>query len=105
MKSRISVGEELLRVLAIIVIKRTVGFKTDLRKDSIVIPDTIRDEIDSIIESVSEIIVMRSGGLAYCRLCGRGSFTKRGLYLHLRRVHLEDIMRLLNEEINNRFNR
>jgi len=39
------------------------------------------------------------GGVIYCALCGRGPLTRKGYYLHLTRVHGEDIHRLVNREI------
>ena len=37
-------------------------------------------------------------GVIYCPLCGRGPFTKKGYYLHLIRVHNNEILSLVTEE-------
>ncbi len=37
-------------------------------------------------------------GIIYCPLCGRGPFTKKGYYLHLIRIHNDEILKLVNEE-------
>lgn len=42
---------------------------------------------------------VRSGGLLYCPLCGRGPFQPRGYYLHLLRLHYPQLVRLLQEEV------
>lgn len=38
------------------------------------------------------------GNVIYCPLCGRGPFTKKGYYLHLIRVHSEEILKMVIEE-------
>jgi len=35
----------------------------------------------------------------YCSLCGRGPYTRRGLYLHLKRVHPHEILELVESEV------
>ena len=40
-------------------------------------------------------LVVTKKGMLYCGICGRGPFTRRGLYLHLMRVHAEDIARAI----------
>ena len=48
---------------------------------------------------VAELIREERKGLVYCGICAKGSFTKRGFYLHLMRVHKEDIKILLEKEL------
>ena len=43
------------------------------------------------------IAVRRPNGI-HCRLCGRGPFTERGYYLHVRRLHYMDIYNLILDE-------
>ncbi len=52
-----------------------------------------------VIGRVSEWVSEDRGGLLWCRLCGRGSFTKRGLYLHLVRVHNFEIKSIIEDEL------
>ena len=82
-------------------LKCMVGFEGDYR-------DRIRENIglklidivEEAIDRITPIVVMRkSNNLIYCRLCLKGPFTKRGLYLHLRRIHKEEIETKLLEEI------
>ncbi len=54
------------------------------------------------IEAVRNVGVRLQGvrdGLYYCVICGRGPFRRKGYYLHLIRVHGEEIAALLEEEI------
>jgi hypothetical protein len=37
-------------------------------------------------------------GVIYCPLCGKGPFTKKGYYLHLIRIHNDEILNLVIEE-------
>ena len=53
----------------------------------------------NVINKVSFWLSYENNGLLYCKLCNRGPFTKRGLYLHLSRVHSNDIKNMLEEEI------
>ena len=51
------------------------------------------------INKVANWISEERNGLLWCRLCHKGSFTKRGLYLHLVRVHNYEIKTLIEEEL------
>ena len=56
--------------------------------------------VSEAIDRVTHIVVSRKrNGLIYCRLCSKGPFTKRGLYLHLRRIHRSEIEEKLLDEI------
>ncbi|NPA85776.1 MAG: hypothetical protein GXO07_07255 [Crenarchaeota archaeon] len=48
---------------------------------------------------VAELVREERRGLVYCGICAKGSFTKRGFYLHLMRVHKEDIKLLIEKEL------
>jgi len=54
-----------------------------------------------VVKRVSSNIVTMRNGLPRCNICGKGPFTRRGLYLHLIRVHRYDIISLLEEEYRN----
>ena len=63
------------------------------------IPESIKekltpDELDAVME-VANMVREEKKGLVYCGICGKGSFTKRGFFLHLMRVHSDDIKTLL----------
>uniref|UniRef100_A0A7J3QDT4 Uncharacterized protein n=1 Tax=Ignisphaera aggregans TaxID=334771 RepID=A0A7J3QDT4_9CREN len=54
--------------------------------------------VDRSMEKIALSLVRKNGGL-WCNLCGKGPFTKRGLYLHLIRVHIKDIEFMVREEV------
>ncbi len=54
---------------------------------------------EEVIRVVAEQLVYESGGLLRCQLCGKGPFTRKGLYLHLRRVHRKMIEELVRREL------
>ena len=56
----------------------------------------------SIEESLSTLLIGCRRGSYYCRLCGRRGFTKRGMYLHLKRVHLSEITFIVEDEFRRR---
>lgn len=51
------------------------------------------------IKRVSQTLVdeVEEGSL-YCRLCGKGPFTRKGMYLHLTRVHNSTLVDLVTVE-------
>ncbi len=51
-----------------------------------------------VVGSISTEIVIDKDGLLYCGICKRGTFTKRGLYLHLLRVHRDEILEMVEEK-------
>jgi len=78
--------------------RKSVGLPvddSDLRRltGSVLFP-VMRD----VVNRVASNITTTKNGLPRCRLCGKGPFTRRGLYLHLVRVHKYDIIALVEEE-------
>jgi hypothetical protein len=55
-----------------------------------------------VIDTLASRLVVYKNNTMRCGLCGRGPFTKRGLYLHLIRVHRDDILGLIDELIEQR---
>lgn len=53
------------------------------------------------IEKVSFWLSESRNSVLYCKLCNKGPFTKRGLYLHLTRIHRSEIKAMLEEELKN----
>ena len=51
------------------------------------------------VKRVAEVIRAEKKGLLFCGICGKGSFTRRGFYLHLVRVHKEDVATLIKQEL------
>ena len=53
-----------------------------------------------VAESILNVgLRLRGESPVYCKLCGRGPFSKKGYYLHLRRIHYQDILRIVRDEI------
>ncbi|MEM0014534.1 MAG: hypothetical protein QXS42_00300 [Zestosphaera sp.] len=52
-----------------------------------------------VIESVAKEVTRVEGASLYCNLCGKGPFTKRGMYLHLTRLHKYELKALLVQEL------
>lgn len=71
----------------------------DQRKLAAISGTSMYKVVTNVISRVSNWISEDRGGLLWCRLCGRGSFTKRGLYLHLVRVHNFEIKSIIEEEL------
>lgn len=53
----------------------------------------------TVIERVSFWLVEENNGLLYCKICNKGPFTKKGLYLHLSRVHRDEIRAMIEDEL------
>ncbi len=64
------------------------------------------DKFDSPVLAGHIIIAVRNIGIylrdekdaIYCKICGKGPFTRKGYYLHLTRVHSDEILQLVEEE-------
>ncbi|MCY0859131.1 MAG: hypothetical protein OWQ54_01740 [Sulfolobaceae archaeon] len=52
-----------------------------------------------VIDRVAFWLSQEENNILYCRLCNKGPFTKKGLYLHLLRLHRDEIKYMLSEEI------
>ncbi|MGC9105798.1 MAG: hypothetical protein ACP5HQ_05185 [Thermoprotei archaeon] len=55
----------------------------------------------SVVATASQV-VQDSNGLLFCKLCSKGPFTKKGMFLHLTRLHRGEIKTILESEIRNR---
>ena len=53
--------------------------------------------MEAIRLTASRLVHDRDGVL-YCRLCGRGPFTPKGMYLHLTRLHQSELISMVNSE-------
>lgn len=59
----------------------------------------LKEGILRSLEEVAGTLVFRKGSSLYCRLCRGGPYTRRGVYLHLLRIHLRDIESVVKEEL------
>jgi len=53
------------------------------------------------VEKVAFWLSDSRNSVLYCKICNKGPFTKRGLYLHLIRMHRNEIKAMLEEELKN----
>ncbi|MEB2837407.1 MAG: hypothetical protein GSR80_000795 [Desulfurococcales archaeon] len=51
------------------------------------------------VKNVALRVVVERGGALYCGICGRGPYRRKGLYLHLKRIHGDDILDLVELEV------
>lgn len=68
------------------------------------VPASIRPAAAEVVERLAkDLAEVDEKGILRCRVCGKGPFTRKGLYLHLRRVHsdiiIEEARRMLEEAI------
>jgi len=80
------------------IIRKSLGLNVDdLDLASIVGTSNIPVMRRIVDDIASKIVVFKNNNLR-CGICGRGPFTKRGLYLHLTRLHVNDILAMIDEE-------
>ena len=93
-----SLAERLIEFAA----REASKIRYDRNKLQVVIgPSLSKISLDAIITVASEV-VKEKNGLLYCSICKKGPYTKRGMYLHLIRVHRYDLKVLLSEELRER---
>jgi len=56
------------------------------------VPASLREAAEQALETIAaELTVTDEKGILRCGICGKGPFTRKGLYLHLRRIHIDAI--------------
>ncbi len=75
------------------------GIKVDRKKIEEIAGPSMSQITIEVLERVIPWIVTTRNGLLRCGLCGKGPFTRRGLYLHLIRVHNADIRYMIEDEL------
>lgn len=66
--------------------------------------DTVRD-YPLLIEAAKAVApkIASFDGVSYrCEVCGKGPFTRKGLYLHLKRVHMSQVKQMVSEYVQKR---
>ena len=81
--------------LAEAAMRRAAGL--DYRLDPV--PGELADRAEEIVAKVSEELAVDRDGSLRCGLCGKGPFTRKGLYLHLRRVHWDTVVSLIEARL------
>ena len=80
------------------VIRLAVGFQPKSRIETL-IGESLASVAEVVCKRIAMYLVKERNGLPWCRLCDKGPFTKRGLYLHLKRVHKNEIKYFIEEEL------
>jgi hypothetical protein len=94
--SRIDVlSERLIEFTA----KAASKIRYDQRKLMAISGPSLHSIASQVIMRVANQAVIVRNGLLYCKLCRKGPFTKRGMYLHLVRVHRYELKVMITEEL------
>jgi len=80
-----------------LVARAAAGLRYDIRE--YVASESIATVLADLINELTKIIVEEDEGVMRCGLCGRGPFTRKGLYLHLKRIHRHQIEELVLSEL------
>jgi len=96
MDSGISITAE---KLVDVTIKKACHIKIDNQEIIKLVGISSREIAFRVTNSISYWLTSSQNSLLYCKICNKGPFTKKGLYLHLSRLHRQDIKALLEEEI------
>jgi len=81
-----------------VAIRMAVGFKIRNFKLKTT-PSGFESVITKALERASRQLSRVANGELRCGLCSRGPFSKKGLYLHLLRVHRYEVKSLIAEEL------
>ena len=97
--SRIDIlSEKLIEFVA----RHASRIKYDQRKLQIITGQSLYPIAQDVIKAVSSEIVRVNSGLLYCNICRKGPYTKRGMYLHLIRVHRYELKLMIEDELRER---
>ncbi len=100
--SRIDIlSEKLVEFVA----REASRIRYDKQKLQVVTGPTLAGLSLDTIKAVASEVVKERNGLLYCNLCRKGPYTKRGMYLHLIRVHRYDLKVMISEELRERIAR
>ncbi len=86
---------EIVSKIAELAIRRACGLQYSLEE----LPPSLRKPAKEIIEQISAQLVLRDKDTLRCKICGKGPFTRKGLYLHIRRVHLDQVYQIARREL------
>ncbi len=78
------------------------GIPIDRHKLQAITGPTILPVVMASIEAVAQDARSVRRGLLFCGICGKGPYTKRGMYLHLVRVHRYELKMMILEELQDR---
>ncbi len=96
MDSGISITAE---KLVEVTIKKACHMKVEDQEIVKLVGISSRDIAIRAVDSISFWLSTSQSSVFHCKICNKGPFTKKGLYLHLSRLHRWEIKALLEEEI------
>lgn len=93
-----SLAERLIEFVA----RAAAGIKIDWNHVAVIAGSSLLSIVTEVITAVASDIIIKKNGIRYCRLCNKGPFTKKGMYLHLIRVHRYELKVAISEELERR---
>ncbi len=78
--------------------KIAIGIEIDDVEIRIAVGSLRLPAMRSAIYRAARKLVVDREGILRCGICNKGPFTRKGLYLHLTRVHRHDIAKRIEEE-------
>jgi len=82
------------------VVKKSIGISVNDIELKEIVGATRLTIMRRVVGIISSQLVDYRNSCLRCGLCGKGSFTRRGLYLHLIRIHREEIIDMINRKYN-----
>ena len=77
--------------------RRASGLRYSL--DGLGLEGSLRRIAEEVVEETARLLVFERRGLLRCAVCSKGPFTRKGLYLHLMRVHRDYIKELVRRTL------
>ena len=84
-------------------VRYTIRKALDLPVDDIslrnIVGSTSYPIMRRVVNHVASRLVILKNNHIRCGICGKGPFTKRGLYLHMIRIHVNDILKMIDDAL------
>jgi hypothetical protein len=97
-------NRDIVNRITTLLIRYVAGFQNNYQEElRRILPPSLADLGVAVFENIAGTVVSRtrsdSGSIEYvCRICERKFYSRKGLYLHMRRVHFEDLSDLYTSE-------
>ncbi|RUM47330.1 MAG: hypothetical protein DSY37_02775 [Hyperthermus sp.] len=76
-------------------IRKAAGLNYQLTR----LTPTLQDTARKLVEEISSSLAINHDSIIRCKLCGRGPFTRKGYYLHAKRVHMDTIKLIVHQKL------
>lgn len=80
------------------IVRRALSITTDDLELRTIVGTTRFELMKKVVDRITDTLVVEKGNHLRCGLCGKGPFTRRGLFLHLIRVHRSDIIEMVEKK-------